>query len=319
MTATTTRLAPSPTGALHVGNARTFLINALLARQAGWRMLMRVEDLDGPRVKAEATRRMLDDLAWLGLTWERPVVYQSARTAIYDAALQRLIDAGAVYPCVCTRKDIETAASAPHAEDGAVSYPGTCRGRYESADAATAASGRPAAWRFRVPDEPVTVDDHFAGEVTVDIARCGGDFVVFNNRGAAAYQLAVTVDDADAGVDAVVRGHDLLDSAARQILIRRALGLAPEPAYWHLPLVVGLDGRRLAKRHGDTRVSAYRQRGVRAERLVGLLGHISGLCEDGPREMSMAELSERFDLTRIPAEEVVLTGDHEAFLDGGGR
>ena len=315
MTATTTRLAPSPTGALHLGNARTFLLNALMARQAGWRMMMRVEDLDGPRVKAEATERTLDDLAWLGLTWEQPVVYQSDRSAVYDVALQRLIDAGAVYPCVCTRKDIETAASAPHAEDGAVSYPGTCRGRYESAEAAVAASGRPAAWRFRVPDEPMVVADRFAGEFTINVAARGGDFVVFNNRGAAAYQLAVTVDDADAGVDAVVRGHDLLDSAARQMLIRRALGLAPEPAYWHLPLVVGTDGRRLAKRHGDTRVSTYRLRGARPERLLGLLGHISGLCDDGPKEMSMAELAERFDPARIPPEEVVLTGELEAFLD----
>ncbi|MHC4985359.1 MAG: glutamate--tRNA ligase family protein, partial [Planctomycetota bacterium] len=193
---------------------------------------------------------------------------------------------------------------------------GTCRDRFASAEEATAVSGRPAAWRFRVPDEPVRICDQFAGEVTVDIAARGGDFVVFNNRGAAAYQLAVTVDDADTGVDAVVRGHDLLDSAARQMLIRRALGLAPEPAYWHVPLVVGTDGRRLAKRHGDTRIDTYRQRGAPPERLLGLLGHLSGLCDDGPREMSLVELSERFDLARVPAEEVVLASDHKAFLDG---
>ena len=314
MTPTTTRLAPSPTGALHLGNARTFLINDLMARQAGWRMLMRVEDLDGPRVKAESTSQMLDDLAWLGLTWSGPIVYQSQRTEAYQGALARLIDLGAAYPCTCTRKDIETAASAPHREDGLGVYPGTCRGRFTSADDAARQTGRPVAWRVKAPDEPIVFDDRFCGETVFDLATTGGDFVIYKNDGTPAYQLAVTVDDAAAGVDAVVRGHDLIDSAARQIHLRHLLELTPEPAYWHLPLVIGADGRRLAKRHGDTRLATYRARGVRPERILGLLAEMSGLLEGVPREVAIDDLVDRFDLARIPRAAAALTPQREAFL-----
>ncbi|MHC4715894.1 MAG: tRNA glutamyl-Q(34) synthetase GluQRS, partial [Planctomycetota bacterium] len=238
-----TRLAPSPTGALHLGNARTFLVNHLLAAQSGWRMLMRVEDLDGPRVKDGAEKSVLEDLRWLGLTWETPEVRQSQRSDAYREALGRLVQAGAAYPCTCSRKDVQLAASAPHREDAAGAYPGTCRGRFDSADEA-AATGRPVAWRARVDDGTITVDDRFAGPRTFDLARDGGDFVVVKADETAAYQLAVVVDDAEAGVDAVVRADDLLDSAARQIHLRRLLGIEADPAYWHLPLVVGQDGRR---------------------------------------------------------------------------
>jgi len=315
-----TRLAPSPTGALHLGNARTFLLNALLARRQGWRVLMRVEDLDGPRVKAGAARQALDDLAWLGLAWEQPVLYQSTRADAYRAAVRQLIDAGRAYPCVCSRSDIERAASAPHAEDGAAAYPGTCRGRFASAEQARQRTGREPAWRFRVGDEPVTVFDACCETHTFDLRRVGGDFVIQKRDGVAAYQLAVVVDDAAAGVDAIVRGDDLLDSAARQIVLRRALGLRPEPTYWHLPLVIGPDGRRLAKRHGDTRLAFYRRRGVPAERVLGLLGTWSGLLP-ARRPATLDELQERFDLARLPREPVTFTRDDDAFLlgDAAGR
>jgi len=311
-----TRLAPSPTGALHLGNARTFLVNTLLARQRGWRVLMRVEDLDTPRTKPGAAGHMLDELAWLGLEWTGPIVRQTDRHAAYQQALRRLIDAGAAYPCTCSRKDIQLAASAPHAEDATAAYPGTCRGRFISAAEATARTGRPAAWRVVVPDEPVAFVDEFAGPRQFDLTRTCGDFVVFRNEGTAAYQLAVVVDDAAAGVDAVVRGDDLLESAARQIHLRRLLDLGPEPRYWHLPLVVGEDGRRLAKRHGDTRLSFYRARGVRPERVLGLLGAWSGLL-DRPRETSVAELLAAFDLARLPRSPVVFTARDNEFLLGG--
>jgi len=309
-----TRLAPSPTGALHLGNARTFLINHLLAVRHRWRVLMRVEDLDGPRVKAGAAEQMLDTLRWLGLTWETPVVRQSQRGELYEGALARLAEMGAAYPCVCSRKDIETAASAPHAEDGATTYPGTCRGRFSSADEA-AATGRAVAWRVRVDDTPVAVADRFCGRREFDLAARGGDFVIVKSDGQAAYQLAVTVDDAEAGVDAVVRGDDLLDSAARQIHLRRLLGLGPEPAYWHLPLVVGADGRRLAKRHGDTRIDRYRQAGIGPQRILGLLGWWSGLLERR-RDAGLAELAELFSLDRLPREPVVFTKADDDFLLG---
>jgi glutamyl-tRNA synthetase len=309
----TTRLAPSPTGAMHLGNARTFVINWLLARQRGWRMLMRVEDLDGPRTKAGAAERMLDELRWLGLDWSGPVVVQSGRRAIYEAALRRLIDAGWAYPCTCSRKDIQLAAGAPHAEDATGIYPGTCRGRYASPEAATAATGRPVAWRLRVPEAPVRFVDEFAGPQRVDLARICGDFVIFRNEGLAGYQLAVVVDDADAGVDAVVRGDDLLDSAARQIHLRRLLGLTGDVRYWHLPLVVGPDGRRLAKRHGDTRLGHYRAAGVPPQRVLGLLGYWSGLLESR-READLPALLDRFDLARLPAEATVFGPADDEFL-----
>ena len=310
-----TRLAPSPTGALHLGNARTFLVNCLLAAQRGWRVLMRVEDLDGPRVKRGASAQALDELAWLGLQWRGPAVLQSQRGPAYEAALGRLREMGAAYPCTCSRKDIELAASAPHAGDGATAYPGTCRGRFPSAQDAAAQTQRPVAWRVRVPDEPIAFSDEFAGPQSIDLAATCGDFVVFKNDGLAAYQLAVVVDDAAAGVDAVVRGDDLLESAARQIHLRRLLDLSPEPRYWHLPLVVGPDGRRLAKRHGDTRLSHYRQAGTSPERILGLLGFWSGVI-DRRREATMHELVEAFDLDRLPREPVVFAADDDAFLRG---
>jgi len=291
-----------------VGNARTFLVNHLMACQDGWRMRMRVEDLDGPRVKADATAAMLDDLAWLGLTWESPVVCQSERDGVYRDALDTLIELGAAYPCTCSRKDIEQAASAPHGDEAVAAYPGTCRDGSAQVD-----NDRPVAWRVRAPDGPIEVCDRFVGPVRIDLSQHGGDFVVFKNSGTAAYQLAVTVDDAAAGVDAVVRGRDLLDSAARQIHLRRLLGLTPEPVYWHLPLIVGGDGKRLAKRHGDTRLATYRRQGVSAERMLGLLGYLAGQFER-PRETTVAELEACFDLAHLAREDLGFTDEHEAFL-----
>ena len=315
-TLTTTRLAPSPTGALHLGNARTFLVNWLLAAQRGWRVLMRIEDLDGPRVKAGSAQQLLDELAWLGLTWEQPVVYQSQRADMYRQALRHLAEMGAAYPCVCSRKDIEQAASAPHAEDGAVTYPGTCRGRFADADAAEAHAGRPAAWRLRVDGRAVRFRDEFAGDLSLDLAGSGGDFVIFKSDGLAAYQLAVVVDDCAAGVDAIVRGDDLLDSAGRQIFLRQLLGLGPEPRYWHLPLVTGRDGRRLAKRHGDTRLAHYRSLGTPPQRIVGLLAHWCGVL-DSPAEIDLPDLLKIFDLDRLSRRPVVFTPADDAFLTGG--
>ena len=315
MAETVTRLAPSPTGALHLGNARTFLVNYLLARQRRWRILMRVEDLHSPRTKAGAAERMLEELAWLGLTWQGAVITQSQRGPVYEEALQQLIELSFAYPCVCSRKDVELAAGAPHADDGLNAYPGTCRRRFRSAGDAEAESGRPAAWRVQAGEGPITVDDKFAGRRTFDLERTCGDFVVFRNNGLAAYQLAVVIDDAEAGVDAILRGDDLLESAARQIHLRRLLGLAPEPRYWHLPLVIGPDGRRLAKRHGDSRLSHYRGRGATAERVLGLLGFWCGLL-DRRREATMAELIDRFDLARLPREPIVFCEQDDRFLLG---
>ena len=317
MDGTITRLAPSPTGALHLGNLRTFVANYLLAAQRGWKVLMRVEDIAGPRIKAGAAEALLEQLAWLGLRWSEPVVTQSHRMIEYEAALARLTSAGAAYPCICSRKDVQAAAAAPHAEDGAIAYPGTCRGVYASgADAAARSAGRPVAWRVKVEPGEIEVADRFAGSRSFDLSRTCGDFVIYRGEHLPAYQLAVVVDDADAGVDAVVRGDDLLESAARQIHLRRLLGLTPAPAYWHLPLVVGPDGRRLAKRHGDTRLAHYREAGATPQRVLGLLGAWLGALER-PAEVSMDELLEKFDLDRVPREKIIFTEADDRWLRGG--
>ena len=308
-----TRLAPSPTGALHLGNARTFLVNWLLARQRGWKVILRIEDLDGPRVKRGADALAMDDLRWLGVDWDEGPIYQSPRMAVYRDAAQRLLAEGKAYPCVCTRREVELAASAPHAEDGAAVYPGTCRDRYTTMRDAETAAGRVPVIRFAVPGGEVSFHDQFRGPVSCDPARELGDFVVMKADGTAAYQLAVVIDDAGSGVTDVVRGDDLVDSTPRQILLYRALGLEQKiPRYWHLPLVVGEDGRRLAKRHGDTRISYYRGRGVSPERVVGLLAGWSG--ETGFGEISALDWISKFDLATMPREPVVFTAREERAL-----
>ena len=217
---------------------------------------------------------------WLGIDWDEGPIYQTARAPIYHAAIEQLIEMKLAYPCVCSRKEVELAASAPHSEDGAAIYPGTCRGKYASIDEARSATGKEPAIRFRVPDERVEWMDLFAGTITTDPARELGDFVIAKSAPASgfptpAYQLAVVVDDAAMGVTHVVRGDDLLDSTPRQILLYRALGLPEEvPQYLHLPLVVGQDGRRLAKRHGDTRLATYRSLGVSSKRMLALDGQV---------------------------------------------
>ncbi len=308
-----TRLAPSPTGALHLGNARTFLANWLLARQNGWQVLLRIEDLDGPRVKAGAAASALADLAWLGLDWDRQAPDQSTRTAAYQAALDLLAGKGLAYACICTRSDVARAASAPHREDAGAVYPGTCRGRYASAQAAQAATGRAACWRFATDGQAIAFDDQLAGPQRFRMEEIGGDFVIVKSDGQAAYQLAVVVDDAAGGVTDVVRGDDLLDSTPRQILLRRALGLGDGVHYWHLPLVVGPDGRRLAKRHGDTRLAHYRDGGLGPERMLGLLGYWLGAL-DRRRPAPLAELLETFRPDRIPPRPITFSPDDEAYL-----
>jgi glutamyl-tRNA synthetase len=219
------RLAPSPTGGLHLGHARTFLIAWLAARHCGGRVVLRIEDLDASRVRAEAKQSILDDLGWLGLDWDEgpdlggphaPYV-QSERVQWYQRVLDDLKASEMVYPCTCTRADIARAASAPHPEDEGPSYPGTCSHR-KAADAA-ALGDRPFAWRFRVPPGPITWTDSFLGPTTIDPSQSGGDFIVARHTVGPSYQLAVVVDDAMMGINQVIRGGDLVTSTPRQILL----------------------------------------------------------------------------------------------------
>jgi glutamyl-tRNA synthetase len=312
----TTRLAPSPTGALHLGNARTFFINWLIARQAGWKISLRIEDIDGPRIKAGAHAAAIEDLRWLGIDWDEGPVYQSNRTDSYRAALEQVLARGDAYACVCSRREAALAASAPHAEDGSAPYPGTCRGRFGSIEDARNFSGRDPAIRFRVPDEVVEFHDEFAGRVRYDVARQLGDFVISKADGTPAYQLAVVVDDAAMRITHVVRGDDLLDSTPRQMLLYRSLGCADRiPAYLHLPLVVGQDGRRLAKRHGDTRLATSRHLGVPAGRVRALLARWCGMAAAGAERPY--DLVGALDLHRLPHERIVMSDLDDAWLRAG--
>ncbi|MBT3278397.1 MAG: tRNA glutamyl-Q(34) synthetase GluQRS [Phycisphaerales bacterium] len=301
-----TRLAPSPTGALHLGNARTFVVNWLLARQRGWRVLYRLEDLDTARTKpgsAEATESIL---RWLGLDWDDTQPRQSTRTEAYLEALSALRESSHVYPCICSRKDIALAASAPHVEDGVVCYPGTCRGRFATADEAQAQAGRLPAWRFDAGESSVPCFDQFAGEQTFYLPRIGGDFVVYRNENIPGYQLAVVVDDHAGGVNRIVRGDDLLDSTARQTLLRGALGYTEAVEYYHLPLVLDEEGNRLAKRRDDIRLEDLRASGVAPEAVLGVLAYWCG-SQDAPEPMSLTEWLAKFDIETLPADPVNLT------------
>jgi glutamyl-tRNA synthetase len=323
-----TRLAPSPTGALHLGNARTFLVNWALARQRGWDVVLRIEDLDGPRVKPEAAAEAIDVLGWLGLDWDEGPYYQRDDVEPYRAALDRLRDQGIIYPCVCTRREIEEAAlSAPHGDAHELRYTGRCRPQQikyppDEIDAMRAGGGIAAhgrivdrdqyPWRIIVPAGSTEFRDSFRGDHTHDVQATIGDFLVATQVYYPSYQLAVVIDDARQEIDRVVRGDDLLASTHRQRLLQERLGLTPPAEYYHLPLVVGPDGRRLAKRHGDSRITHYRAAGVPAERIIGLLAEWSGL---GPRrEMSAAEFAREFLLERLPREKITFSPVDDVWL-----
>ncbi len=310
-----TRLAPSPTGALHLGNARTFLINWALARQNGWEIVLRIDDLDGPRIKSDAAAEAMADLRWLGIDWDEGPLFQRNDLPPYRAALRKLAHDGQVYPCDCTRQQVQSATlSAPHGDQHELRYPGTCRpvaSEFTRGDTVAEADFS-RAWRLIVLDGPVTVDDRFCGRRDFEIQRLTGDFLVWTKQGLPSYQLAVVVDDTRQSIDQVIRGDDLLSSAARQQVLYDRLGLGQYPAYTHLPLVKGADGRRLAKRHGDSRISKYRQSGVRAERVLGLLARWSGLDDIG--ELTAAEFRDSFRLADLSSQPVVFSEADERWL-----
>lgn len=350
---TRTRLAPSPTGSLHLGHARTFLITWWLARGMGAQVVLRLEDLDSKRAKPESVRLTYKDLRWLGMDWDagppeagdsNPSAtvspdgdgeyVQSRRRASYEAALDRLWQERAIYPCTCSRAEIAASVvqsvGAPQEGDAQVRYPGTCRPNGKAAllgagtptasrgqaERMQAECGKPVCWRFHVPEDVVSFDDAVHGPQRWAVHADSGDFPVTRFDGTPAYQLAVVVDDAAMGIDMVIRGDDLLSSTPRQLLIYRALGL-PEPQFVHLPLVVGPDGKRLAKRHGESRIAQFREQGVTARHIVGWVAWRSGQI-DRPREMDARELLGKFDLARLPRERVVLTPADLAWLRSRG-
>ncbi|MBE7491498.1 MAG: tRNA glutamyl-Q(34) synthetase GluQRS [Planctomycetes bacterium] len=312
-TAPTGRLAPTPSGLLHLGNARSFLLAWLWARAVGGRVVLRIEDIDRPRCKSEYRRQAVEDLQWLGLDWDETAPDQSTRTEAYRTALQTLMRKGLAYPCTCTRKDIEEASSAPHGDDGAI-YPGTCRGKWRDAAHARQSTGREPAWRFLWQDPPVTFRDEIAGEVTVDPSTLG-DFVLWRRDDLPSYQLAVAVDDAAQGVTQVLRGRDLLLSTARQLALYAALGLAA-PAQWaHVPFIQDAQGRRMSKREGDISLKALRERGVDPRKLVGFLAWTAGLADAGLSRFP-ADLASGFRPARLAGTDFMLSDQQLAGLAG---
>lgn len=283
------RLAPSPSGALHLGNASTLLVNWALAQRGGWKLVLRIEDLDAPRVRPGAEQEIRDSLAWLGITFDCEQPRQSTRGAAYSNAMRRLAAAGLVFESHHTRRELRGAeggneqspASAPHADGRAINFPASLRppsgDAWRFVDSAVN-------HRFRAPEGVIEVADEVAGTHSFDLARDPGDPIVWSKAGVASYQLAVVVDDGAAGVTDVVRGEDLLPSAAIQSALARALG-QPVPRWWHLPLVLDEAGRRLSKRDGDLSLQSLRERGLDPRRVIGLVAHWFGaLAAPAPLE-----------------------------------
>ena len=297
------RYAPSPSGRMHLGNLMCCLLAWLSAKSKGGQVLLRIEDLDTvrcPRVYADAIQ---DDLAWLGLAADgpTPTVYQSERSEIYQQYYDILLIKGLIYPCFCSRSQLH-AASAPHRSDGQVVYAGTCRG-LSDAEVARRSLTRAPAFRVRVPDEEIAFTDGHLGRYAENLARDCGDFYLRRADGVFAYQLAVVVDDALMGVTEVVRGSDLLSSTPRQLWLYRELGLAA-PQFYHLPLLLAPDGRRLSKRDGDQSLENLRARYTPQE-IIGKLAYVCGL-QDTPAPASPQELVPGFSWDKVPKQDILL-------------
>lgn len=309
------RLAPSPTGHIHLGNAWAFLMAWLAARSAEGEVVLRMEDIDPDRSRPEFADAILRDLRWLGLDWdEGPDVggahgpyEQSARLERYAAAVEGLERAGLAYPCFCTRKELRGLASAPHAGDGSPIYPGTCLRLGSEEREALLRQGRRPALRLSCGQGELAFHDLVAGPQRFTMADCGGDFALRRSDGVFAYQLAVVLDDMEMNITQVVRGDDILTSTPRQLLLYELFG-APPPRHAHLPLVLDADSERLAKRHDSLTLAALRDAGVSAPAITGYLAWRGGLV-DSPRPVLPRELVAGFDLSLLPREAVRLPAD----------
>ena len=293
------RFAPTPSGRMHLGNVFAALIAWLAVRSREGELVLRMEDLDTARTSEENARILREDLAWLGLDWDRETPPQSNRSDTYDRYFEALRDKGLLYPCYCTRSQLHSV-NAPHLSDGTYVYPGTCR---SLTHAQREAFGRAPAWRVLVPDRQWTVEDRIQGRFTMNLSTDCGDMVVRRADGVYVYQLAVTVDDGEAGVNQVVRGADLLSSAPRQMYLQELFGF-PHPEYAHVPLLTAPDGRRLSKRDGDLDLGALRRR-MKPEQLLGALAFSAGLT-DRPRPVTARELIPVFSWDRLKRESIPL-------------
>ena len=290
------RFAPTPSGRMHLGNVFAALIAWLSVRSQGGSLVLRMEDLDTQRTSADFAQVLRDDLRWLGLHWDEETAPQSQRTAVYDRYFEKLMDEGLLYPCYCTRSQLHSV-NAPHLSDGTYVYPGTCR------NLLTPPPDRKPAWRVMVPDREWAFHDLVQGDYRLNLATGCGDMVVRRADGVYVYQLAVTVDDGEAGVTEVVRGMDLLSSAPRQMYLQEKLGFA-HPVYGHVPMLLAPDGRRLSKRDKDLDLGVLRQR-LKPEELIGTLAFSAGLIEKNA-PVSASELASLFRWENLRREDIYL-------------
>ena len=292
------RFAPTPSGRMHLGNVFAGLVAWLSVKSRGGQMVLRMEDLDTMRTSDEFAQTLREDLTWLGLTWDWEQTKQSQRSEIYDRYFQMLQDKGLLYPCYCTRSQLHSV-DAPHRADGTYVYPGTCRHLSDPPD-------RAPSWRVIVPDRKWALRDLLQGDYEENLLTDCGDFVVRRADGVYVYQLAVTVDDGEAGVTEVVRGVDLLSSAPRQMYLQELFGFA-HPTYGHVPLLLAPDGRRLSKRDKDLDLGYLRQH-MTAEQLIGSLAHTAGLLERS-QSISAAELAAEFSWEKLHKTDIYLNAE----------
>ncbi|MDD6967810.1 MAG: tRNA glutamyl-Q(34) synthetase GluQRS [Firmicutes bacterium] len=293
------RFAPTPSGRMHLGNVFAALIAWASVRSRGGEMVLRMEDLDTQRTSLEYASQLRGDLAWLGLDYDRETPPQSQRSEVYDRYFERLKELGLLYPCYCTRSQLHSV-NAPHLSDGTYVYPGTCR---DLSEEMRAAMNRPPAWRVRVPDRQWEFCDLVQGEYRLNLATDCGDMVVRRADGVYVYQLAVTVDDGEAGVTEVVRGMDLLSSAPRQMYLQELFGF-PHPAYGHVPMLLAPDGRRLSKRDRDLDLGQL-QKWVSAQEVIGTLAYSAGLIDQNTA-ISAKELASVFDWKKLKGDAIFL-------------
>jgi len=290
------RFAPTPSGRMHLGNVFAALMAWLSVRSKDGELVLRMEDLDTQRTSSDFASVLRSDLEWLGLNWDRETAPQSQRSEVYDAYFEKMERMGLLYPCYCTRSQLHSV-NAPHLSDGTYVYPGTCRNLTE------APAGRKPAWRVMVPDKVWEFTDWVQGDYRLNLATDCGDMVVRRADGVYVYQLAVTVDDGEAGVTEVVRGMDLLSSAPRQMYLQELFGF-PHPEYGHVPMLLAPDGRRLSKRDKDLDLGELRKR-VTAEQLLGTLAFAGGLIDQNTA-ISSAELAKEFSWEKLRGDSIYL-------------
>jgi len=296
------RFAPTPSGRMHLGNVFAALIAWASVRSRDGEMVLRMEDLDTQRTSSEFGEILRQDLAWLGLSYDRETPPQSLRSEVYDQYFERLRELGLLYPCYCTRSQLHSV-NAPHLSDGTYVYPGTCRNLTDPP------AGRKPAWRVMVPDKLWAFVDRVQGHYALNLSTDCGDMVVRRADGVYVYQLAVTVDDGEAGVTEVVRGMDLLSSAPRQMYLQELFGF-PHPDYAHVPMLLAPDGRRLSKRDRDLDLGELRKH-VSPETLIGTLAFSAGLI-DRREPISARELAAQFRWEKLRGDSIYL--DAAAFV-----